>query len=63
MPGEKPHIWQEFKRDLDLYRPPGQPVIGIGWPIMVVIVIVFLVKFQMASEGGPEWLIAIRNLF
>jgi hypothetical protein len=63
LPGEKPHIWQEFKRDQNMRRKNGEPIIGRGWPIFVGIVILFLFQYWSATGGGPEWLLAIKNIF
>lgn len=63
IPGEKPHIWQEFKRDMHMRRDAGQPVIGVGWPILAAIFAGFLVSVLFRLEGGPGWVLAIRSLF
>lgn len=60
--GEKPHIWQEFKRDLHMTRKPGQPIIGRGWPIIIIVFLGGLAQFLLEIGYGPEWLIAARNL-
>ena len=61
--GEKAHIWQEFKRDMDMHRGDGEPIIGRGWPVFVVILIIFAVQYYFAINGDPAWLLAIKNVF
>jgi hypothetical protein len=63
LPGEKPHIWQEFKRDMHMRRDAGEPIIGRGWPVMVVVGLVIAALTFLETSGGPEWLLALRNLF
>jgi hypothetical protein len=63
LPGEKPHIWQEYKRDRHLKPIPGTPVFGRGWPILVVVLFSIAVASLFEMQGGPEWLLAVRNLF
>ena len=60
---EKPHIWQEFKRDLDMRREPGQPIIGRGWPIFGGVLLTIAIQYYFAVHGDPAWLIAIKNIF
>lgn len=60
---EKPHIWQEFKRDLHMTRKPGQPIIGRGWPILVFVFLGGLVEYWLSVSGGPSWVLAARSLF
>jgi len=62
-PGQKPHIWQEFKRDLNMRREAGEPVVGAGWPTLAGVFIGFLIALYFRLDGGPEWLLAVRNLF
>lgn len=62
-PGEKPHIWQEFERDRGKQRYSDEPFMGRGWRVLIPIAVVFVALFAFRSEGGPEWLIALRNLF
>lgn len=63
IPGEKPHIWQEFKRDQHMVRKDGAPVIGRGWPIFVGVLLIVAIQYWMETSGGPEWLLVIKNLF
>lgn len=63
LPGEKPHLWQEFKRDQNMTRRPGASFIGRGWPIFVLVLLIYAVQVYSATNGSPAWLLAIRNLF
>lgn len=60
---EKPHIWQEFKRDMDMHRSADEPAIGRGWPIFVGVLLIIAVQSLFAINGDPAWLITIKNLF
>jgi hypothetical protein len=61
---EKPHIWQEFKRDQDMRRDdPAQPIIGRGWPIFAGVLLIIALQSYFAINGDPAWLIAIKNVF
>lgn len=63
LPGEKPHIWQEFKRDMGMQRSYDEPIIGRGWfNIVVAFLIPLAVGMWFNLEGSPAWLIALRNL-
>lgn len=44
-------------------RVPGQPIFGRGWPLIVGVFISIAIMTWLEVGGGPEWLIAIRNLF
>jgi hypothetical protein len=63
LPGEKPHIWQEFKRDQHMRRKAGEPVYGVGWPLLLMVFAIIAVQTAFALDAGPAWLIAIRNWF
>jgi hypothetical protein len=63
LPGEKPHIWQEFKRDQNMTRDPKASIIGRGWPVLVTVLLIFAVQLYFAVNGDPAWLIAIKNIF
>ena len=63
LPGQKPHIWQEFKRDLHMKRTFDVPTAGRGWPILLFLALIFVVQFAWETGAGPEWLLALRNLF
>lgn len=63
LPGERPHIWQEFKRDLNMRRESGEPFIGRGWPILAIVIAIIAIQTVLSIEGGPAWLIAVKNLF
>lgn len=63
VPGEKPHIWQEFKRDMHKQRYADEPVLGRGWPLLIMIALMLAALTFIEINGGPEWLIAIKNLF
>lgn len=62
-PDEKPHIWQEFKRDLEMRRVAGEPIVGRGWPALLGIVAAIAVGLAYDSEWGRSILIGLRNLF
>lgn len=63
LPGGKPHIWQEFKRDRDMIRRPGEPIIGKGWPVLATVILLIAGLTYLDVTGGPEWLLAIRSMF
>lgn len=44
-------------------REAGEPVVGAGWPTLAGVFIGFLVALYFRLDGGPEWLLAVRNLF
>lgn len=62
-PGEKPHIWQEWERDMDKQRYADESFIGRGWPIFAVIFLIGFVELLFRIDGGPGWLVSLKNLF
>lgn len=62
-PGKKPHIWQEWERDMNKPRYSDEPIIGRGWPILAIVLAIAAVQFIFEMDGGPEWIIAIKGLF
>ena len=63
LPGEKPHIWQEFKRDQHMMRREGDRFWGRRWGVLPLILIAIAAMTYVDAAGGPAWLLAIRHIF
>jgi hypothetical protein len=62
----KSGIWTEWKsgeaeRRKNIYL--NEPVFGSAWPLIPAIALLIAFLTWLDVTGGPEWLIALRNLF
>ncbi len=58
-PPKKPHIWQEWERDMETRRSvPGASLWGDGWFVGVGLLIIFAISFLIELEL-PQTTIAL----
>lgn len=63
LPGEKPHVWQEFKRDRGKPRTWKSSIIGRGWPIILIPLGLILFHMLTDTDTSPAATSIIKQVF
>ena len=63
IPGERPHVWQEYKRDRDKPKEPGWRIIGRGWPIILIPLALILFHALSGTDTSPAFVTTIKQMF